>query len=426
MPAIPIPFDGSSHDLEIPEDNLAQVLSPKSVPPLKDLSSAIEEALNCPIGQAPLEEWVEPSSRVLIVSDDNTRLTPVSEILPPVLRRLNQAGVPDAQISCIMALGTHRYMSREEMVSKVGLDVAGRIRVFNHEWQDPAALKDLGTSKYGTPLLINRAAIEADLVIGLGTIVPHHILGFSGSSKIIQPGICGAVTTAHTHMLSCKGGGDSFLGTADNPMRRDIDDMADKVGMNTIFNVVMNISGGVVGVFFGEKRAVFRDGVKLARAIYGVEYDETPDIVLANSCPCDIDFWQSHKSLYPAQLMVRPGGTIIVCTPAPEGVSSVHQDLLDFTAWSSDEIRAAHKDGRIRNGVAAALAIAWAVVREKAQVIMFSPGIRPEHKEKLGFQHAESMADALEMAFHAQGRNARVSVLSHAPELLPISTAARK
>ena len=197
-----------------------------------------------------------------------------------------------------MALGTHRYMSEQEMRDKVGNAVFDRIRVLNHEWRTFEALVDLGTSRQGTPLQVNRLVAEADVVIGIGAIVPHHIPGFSGSSKIIQPGVCGAETTAETHLLSCRSGGDSFLGIEDNPVRRDMDDMADMVGMNTIFNVVMDSQGGVVGLFFGEKRAAFREGVALAREIYGVPFHETPDIVLSNSYPCDLDFWQSHKSLY--------------------------------------------------------------------------------------------------------------------------------
>ncbi len=334
MASVCIPFGGMPLSFDVPDRNLAEILSPRPSTPLADLEGAIDSALDSPIGQEPLERWVQPGDRVIIVSDDNTRLTPADRIIPPLLERLNAAGVPDERIGCIMALGTHRYMTEDEMAAKVGQDVFRRIRVFNHDWRNPDALVDLGVSSHGTPLLVNRAVAEAEVVIGLGAIVPHHIPGFSGSSKIIQPGVCGALTTAETHLLCCSGG-DSFLGVADNLVRRDMDDMADRVGMSTIFNVVMDSQGGVVGVFFGDMRSAFTAGVELARDIYGVAYHETPDIVLANSYPCDLDFWQSHKSQYPAQRMVRPGGTIIVCTPAPEGVSPVHTDLLDYTAWSS-------------------------------------------------------------------------------------------
>ncbi len=419
MTEVTIPFDGKPYVFEVPDANLIEVLSPDESPPVADLDAEIARALDFPIDQPPLESWVKPTDSVLLISDDTTRLTPSDRIIPPILDRLNAAGVPDSQISCIIALGTHRYMTETELRAKIGDTACDRIRVFNHEWKDPEQLVDLGVSEHGTPLVVNKAAVEADVIIGIGAVVPHHIPGFSGSSKIIQPGICGFETTAETHLLSCSGG-DSFLGLEDNPVREDLDSMADRVGMKTIFNVVMDSEGGVVGAFFGEMRATFKDAVVLARKIYGIPYRETPDIVIANSCPCDLDFWQSHKAQYPAQRMIKQGGTIIVCTPAPEGVSPVHTDLLDFTAWPAEEIKAAYRRGELKDGVATALAVAWALVREKAKVITYSPGIPADHKEKLGHTHAPSIEWALEEAFRQQGPAARVTVLTHAADMLPI------
>jgi len=131
--------------------------------------------------------------------------------------------------------------------------------------------------------------VEADVVIGLGAIVPHHIPGYSGSSKIIQPGVCGPRTTAETHMLSCEGGGDSFLGIEDNPVRRDMDDMADRVGMKTIFNVVMDSEGRVAGLFCGEMRAAFRKGSERR----GRSTGSSPRNARHRGrqlLPCDLDF----------------------------------------------------------------------------------------------------------------------------------------
>lgn len=419
MPTVRLPFAGRSISVQIKHSNLAQVLSPRHWEPLPDLKGALQRALESPLGQPPLWEWVKPSDRVLILSDDNTRLTPAHMLLPPLLGALEKTGVPKHRISILMALGTHRAMTQQEMRDKVGKGVYKTVRVFNHDWRDPNQLADLGTSSQGTPLWVNRAALEADLIIGLGAIVPHHIPGFSGSSKIVQPGICGAATTAETHLLSTKGE-ESLLGMEENPVRRDMDDMAQRVGMKTILNVVLNPEGQVAGLFFGEMKRVFQKGVELAKKIYGIPFYETPDVVIANSCPCDIDFWQSHKALYPAARMVKPGGTIIVLTPAPEGVSPVHTGLLKFTAWSSERIEKAYRSGEIRNGVATALAVAWAKVREKASVILVSPGISREDKERLGFSHAEDIQEALAEAFRRQGTDARVAVLPHAPDTLPL------
>lgn len=141
---ITIPFDGKSLSFSVPGKNLIEVLSPRPSTPLNNLTAAIDNSLDHPIDQAPLDQWVKPLDRVIIVSDDNTRLTPSDRIIPPLLERLNRAGVPDGQISCIMALGTHRYMTDKEMKNKVGEQVFRRIRVFNHEWQDqsPPSLQD--------------------------------------------------------------------------------------------------------------------------------------------------------------------------------------------------------------------------------------------------------------------------------------------
>ena len=419
MKTVTIPFEGKPLAFRVSEDNLAEVLSPGNRAPIEDLQEALAYALADPLGQQPLQEWVRPRDRVLIISDDNTRLTPADRLLPPLIKTIHEAGVHDDRIYIIMALGTHRPMTEQEMVKKVGPEIFSRIEVFNHDWKNPDQLVDMGMSKNGTPLHVNRAVLDADVVIGLGAIVPHHISGFSGSSKIVQPGVCGAITTAETHLMSTQFE-DSLLGLENNPVRQDMDDMADRVGMRTILNVVLNSEGSVVGIFFGEMLTAFAQGVELAKALYGVPYHETPDIVIANSCPCDVDFWQSHKSLYPAVRMVKDSGTIIIVTPAPEGVSQVHTELLNFTSRSSVEIERAYRRGEIKSGVAAALAVAWAKVREKASVIMVSPGISPEEKAKLGFTHAQDIESALKEAFRRQGSHDRVSVLTHAPDMLPI------
>ena len=307
-PNISIPFDNDYLEFELPRANLSGLYTPREWAALEDLDAAIGAALDHPLGRPPLEEWVRPTDRVLIVSDDNTRFTPSHRIIPALLDRLGSAGVEDDRIACIMALGTHRYMTEEEMRAKVGDEVYRRIRVFNHEWRNPDVLTDLGLSGRGTPIVINRAVVEADVVIGLGTVVPHHIPGYSGSGKIIQPGVSGPQTTADTHMLACSGGGDSFLGLADNPVRADLEEIADTVGMQTIFNVVLNRNQETTGVFFGQRDQVFPKAVELARQVFGFEYHETPDIVVCGSHPCELDFWQSHKAQYPAPTHGQTGG----------------------------------------------------------------------------------------------------------------------
>ncbi|MDR1044495.1 MAG: nickel-dependent lactate racemase [Candidatus Adiutrix sp.] len=417
---IDLPWLDGSLSVNIPDQNLGEILSPNPCPPLADPGAAVEAALSAPIGLAELRAWVRPGRKVLIISDDNTRLTPVDRLLPPLLRRLNQAGVPDGAVTVLMALGTHRYMSQEELRQKVGPEMFRRLTVVNHLWQDEANLADLGRTENGIPLKVNKLLMESEIIIGLGAVVPHHIPGFSGGAKIIQPGVCGPETTAETHLLSCRGGGDSLLGQIDNPVRRALDEMGLRVGLSAVINVVLTPDGRTAGVFFGHYQEAFRAAVDLARKIYGVEYRLKPDIVLSNSHPCDLDFWQAHKAQYPAQIMVKPGGSIILTTPCPEGLSPVHTELKNFTHFSSREIQDKYRAGELKNGVAVALATAWAMVREKASIITYSPGLSDEEIRALGHSRAAGPDQAVAEALRRQGPEAKISVLTHAPDLLPI------
>ena len=423
MVKISLPWLEGSVSFEAPEENLIEVLSPNFQEPVADLDKAISDALSSPIGVEPMEKWVKPGNKVLLISDDNTRPTPSDKLIPPLLAKLNAAGVPDGDITVLMALGTHRYMTQAEMEAKTGREVYSRVKVANHLWRDPNELVDLGKTASGIALAANKLLTQSDVIIGIGAIVPHHIPGFSGGSKIIQPGVCGPKTTAETHLLSCEGGGDSYLGQIDNPVRKALDEMAEKVRLSAILNVVLTPSGETAGVFFGHYRAAFLKGVELARTIYGVKYHETPDIVVSNSHPCDLDFWQAHKSQYPAQIMVNPGGVIILATPCPEGISPVHTDLAEFARLGSKEILSGYRQGKLKNGVAVALAMAWAMVREKATVITWSTGLTPQELGALGHIRAESLEWAIAEALRIKGPKARITVLTHAPDMLPIKAA---
>lgn len=91
MAKIVIPFAGSIIDVDVPDKNIAEVLTPCPAETIEDFEGALERALDHPINQAPLEDIVSPSDRVILVSDDNTRLTPVDRMIPPLLRRMNRA-----------------------------------------------------------------------------------------------------------------------------------------------------------------------------------------------------------------------------------------------------------------------------------------------------------------------------------------------
>lgn len=416
---VSIPYGDIQLVARIPARNLLAIASPRDVAQAADPAAEIRRAIDAPIGASRLCQAARGARRVVLVADDMTRQTPVRLILPILLDELNEAGVDDDCVTILIALGTHRPMTHPEIARHVGDDVMRRVRVVNSPWQDPAQLVDLERTPNGTPVQVCRLALEADFLLGVGSIVPHHIPGFSGGAKIIQPGVSGAATTGATHYLSTRAPR-SYLGQVENPVRDEIERIAARVGLKAILNVVLDRAGRLARAFYGDPRLAHRAGVACARDVYGVPVPGPADIVIAGSHPCDIEFWQAHKSLYPAERAVKAGGEIILVTPSPEGVSVTHRDMLAFTALPAERIDSMIARGDIGDLVSGALALAWAKVRQRATVSLVSHGIPNEDARALGFMPFASLDEALEAALRRQGPDATISVLTHAPETLPI------
>jgi nickel-dependent lactate racemase len=416
-----LPYGDETLTLHIPSRNplAVAVLSPLPTPICADPMAEVRRALAAPIAAPPLHQAARGAHRVVIAADDLTRQTPVQIIIPCLLDELNRADVRDEQVTVLIALGTHRPMTEAEITRHFGPQVTARVRVVNNPWQDPAQLADLGITPNGTPVQVSHIALEADFLIGLGSIVPHHIPGYSAGAKIVQPGVCGAVTTGATHYLSTRVPR-SYLGMVENPVRAELEHIAAQVGLKAILNVVLDPAGRLVQAFYGDFIRAHRAGVSCAAQVYGVPTPGPADIVIAGSHPCDIEFWQAHKSLYPAERAVKAGGSIIVVTPCPEGVSVMHRDMLQFTALDSARIDALIQDGTIRDVVSGAVALAWAKVREHAPISLVSAGIPPDDARALGHTPYPSVDDALAAALRRHGPDATISVLTHAPEILPL------
>ncbi|MEA3345909.1 MAG: nickel-dependent lactate racemase [Chloroflexota bacterium] len=417
--SIEIPYGEIVLRVEVDRRNLGLVLEPQPTTPCSDVAAEVRRGLEHPIGVPPLRELAHGARRVALIADDITRLTPTHLLLPPLLEELNAAGVADDQITLIIALGTHRPMSEAECRTKYGEEVVERIAIENHDCHDIDRLVDLGVTDRGTPILINRTVWEADCVIGVGSIMPHHLCGFSGGAKIIQPGVSGAETTAATHLLGVRQR-PSLLGEVENEVRAEMEEVAGQAGLTAILNVVLNEEGKTVRVVFGDQRQAFRAGVETCREVHACPFDTRADIAVSGAFPAEIEFWQSHKALYPADMAVQPGGTIIVVSPCPEGVSVMHSEMLEFTAWSPEEIDAKVREGGIEDGVAAALAIAWARVRAGRQISLVSDGISAQETEALGYVPFATVQEALEEALSRHGPDAKVHILPRAAETLPV------
>jgi nickel-dependent lactate racemase len=406
--------------LDVPEENLLGIFSPSTVTVEKSEEQIVEEAFSHPIGSPPLSEILEGCRNVLVVTDDHTRNTPVQKILPRLIRELEKGGIKPHGIRFLIASGTHRPMTKEEIIEKFGKEIPKRFKFLDHRWWDPSQLIHLGETKGGTPIFVNRLVKEVDLIIGVGQIVPHRVTGFSGGGNIVQPGICGEETTGKTHWLGAQFKGREILGKIQNPVKDEIEKIARKAGLKWIVNTIQDGRGQLVGAVTGHPVQAYRKGAARSREVYQALLPQEADIVVADSYPYDSELWLASKGIYASELAVREGGVVLV-TPCPEGVSQSHPEILEWGYQTFEEIDQKVRQGKIRKlTVAAHLVHVGRVIKERARGILVSPGISKREAERLGFIYAREPQEALGLALSHLSRDAKVAILQRGGEILPM------
>jgi lactate racemase len=309
-------------------------------------------------------------------------------------------------------------MTDLELQNKLG-EFYGRFAVRQHDWLDENSLHDFGRTADGTPVRANRLLAAADFVVGIGSIVPHRIQGFSGGAKIAFPGVAGPEIQARSQWEAVQFSSSEVMGRAASPMRQRIEEAARLAGLRYIVNVVTDRERRIVGCFVGDPITAHRVGCRLSAEINEVALPHRADVVLADSHPADRDLWQSAKGFYAGDIAVRDGGTLIVVSPNPEGVAERHPLVLRLGYRPFPEIARLVEGGAVDDVVGAAVLADLAQIVDRVDCILVSPGIPCDQAERLGFRHAATPQDALKMAFEKQGAAAGVVVLRYGGRILP-------
>ena len=404
--------------VEVPDANLMGVFTPGTAGAI-DEGRVLRDAFAHPIEAAPLRETVSAGDRVLILIDDATRATPTARILPAVLDELHAAGVADDRVELLQAPGTHRPMTDDEVRTKLG-GLFGRYRVHEHHYLDRSALHPFGATSDGTPVTANRLLREFDFVLGVGSIVPHRVKGFSGGAKIAFPGVSGPEMMDRNQWEASMHMSVTVMGVPENPMRLRMEEAARLAGLRYIVNVVYDVRRRIAGCFVGDVVAAHRAGCRAARQVYGVHLPTRADIVLTDSHSADRDFWQSAKGAYAGDVAVRSGGTLILVAPNPEGVASNHANVLEIGYRPHAELVRLVQQGGVDDLVGIAILADVAQIVDRADCIMVSPGVKPEEAKRLGFRSAPTAQEALALALERQGPRASIAVLRYGGHVLPI------
>jgi nickel-dependent lactate racemase len=408
---------------QIPEGNLLSVVEPnKVVIDPRTPETLVTECLKRPIGTKPLTEQLSGKENVLILVDDYTRMTPADVILPIMIEEILSTGIKKEKIRLLVASGTHRVMTSSEKLKKYGSWVMENMQVFDHIWYDEAKLVNMGKTENGTEILVNSLVTDSDFIIGIGHIVPHRVAGFSGGAKILQPGVCGAVTTGQTHWLSAKYFlGKDIMGKVDNPVRREINTVGIGAGLKFIFNTVQAGDGRIYTCVCGDPISAFEAGCRAAKEVYGCKIDSLADIVIADAYPSHMNMWQASKGVYSADLALKDDGVLILVAPCQEGIAHEHPEVEELGYSRPELIQKLVDEGELTDLIVAAHILhVGRVISGNRKAILVSSGINKTDAERIGFIKAGSVQEALDVAFAMKGNSAAVTILKHGGEVLPI------
>lgn len=373
----------------------------------------VEAAMAAPIGSKRLEELAAGKKTCTIIISDHTRPVPSRDILPHMLKALRQ-GNPDIQVTLLVATGFHRPTTTDELESKLGPEIAGSEKIVVHDAFDPASNVEIGVLPSGAPLVIDRVAVETDLLISEGFIEPHFFAGFSGGRKSVLPGVCDKTTVLGNHCGAFIASPYARTGIlAGNPLHRDMVAAAELAKLSFIVNVVIDEDKKTVAAFAGDFRAAHEAGVAFLRQFCEVQAVPGDIVVTSNGgAPLDQNIYQSVKGLTAAESSAKEGAVLIMCAELADGTGGEGF----YTSLRDCESPAAHFARCAATPQSETIPDQWesqilARILMKHRVIFVS---RPEMEQTLRemkLEYAPDLPTALAMAKADKGENAKITLI---------------
>ena len=353
--------------VDVPDKNLLAVLTANEMEHERRGPEAVAYALEHPIGSPRLRDIAKKGQKAVIITSDISRPLPSYDVLPGVVGELNEAGVPDEDITVVCALGSHRHHTDEEREHLAGTEIFRRVKCID---SDPDDCIHTGTSSNGTPFDFSRSVVEADLRIALGNIEFHYFAGYSGGVKALMPGVStpAAIQCNHSMMVS----EDACAGKLEgNPVRADLEEALKYCPIHFIVNAVLDEHKHIVYAVAGDVIEAHRAGCRYLDQMYRKPIPKRADIVLVSQggAPKDANLYQTQKALDNAKHAVKKGGTMIVIGACNEGLGSARfEEWLVNAPTSHSMIERIRQDFQLGGHKAAAIAM----VLENAQIDLVS------------------------------------------------------
>lgn len=412
---------------EIPEEQLLHEVLGCDYPALEDLKGAYQYALDHPIDSPPLREVVKKGEKVAITVSDITRAWQKNnQTLPILINTLNEAGIPDENITVIIAVGGHRQNTEKEFIELCSEEVFKRVKIVNHDAWETENMVYYGKTSRGTEVSINRIIAEADRVILTGGIIYHYMVGYGGGRKSILPGVSSIKTIQQNHLWALG----PVLGSGSNPRssskytkgnecHEDMMEIAAFTKPDFIINTVPNAQGEIAGVFAGNWVSAWLEGTALVDKIYGIEIDEEADIVIATAggYPKDINLYQTGKTMDNAFWAMKKGGVAIIISECPDIM-----EPYEFTQWFKYEtFFELEKALRENFTIPGWVAFKEVECSEKGTFILVTKEDNFDFARKAKLIPVSNMEDALKIAYEKCGTlNPKITVMPQGANTFPL------
>ncbi|MSU78027.1 MAG: nickel-dependent lactate racemase [Gemmataceae bacterium] len=418
---IKLDYGRTGLEVDLPDKNVVGPLAIRDTEPLANPEQAILDSLEKPIGTPPLAKLAKGRKSACILICDITRPVPNKLILPPMLRILEEQGIPRDEIMILVATGLHRPNQGNELEEMVGPEIVKHYRIENHFGKKLSDHEFLGVTPNGVPSYIDKRYVHADLKITTGLIEPHLMAGYSGGRKVICPGIAALETVKIWH-------GPKFLehpkadcGSVEgNPVHEENTRIAKMAGCDFIVNVCIDGSRRILWVGAGHMEQAWHEGVRFVENVVRVPVSEPMDVVVTSCAgyPLDTTWYQAIKGLLGALPIVKQGGTIVLAASLTEGVGSPEfQHLIaDNTDLSAFIQRILGKDYFVMDQ--------WQLeefvkVAKRCKIKVVTQGLSAETLKKCHVEASPSVEQAVADCLKEYGPNAKIAVIPKGPYVLP-------
>lgn len=377
----------------------------------------LKNAMDNPIGSFKLENMVKEDDKVLIVVNDHTRPGPNSLIVKEIINRLSTKISDLKQIKFIIATGSHRKPTSEELVNILGQDIVNKFEIIIHQCKDNDNLVYLGESLYEVPIYVNKALSECTFCIVTGLIAPHHSAGFSGGRKSIVPGLAGFETLKIHHSLPIRPYEPAMGFIYGNPFHEVALDVAKKVNVKFMVNAVQNPHKQNIAFVAGNLIEAHKKGVDICKDVSEVHILEKADIVITSpgGYPRDSNLYQAQKALSVAELLGKPDCTFVLVAECRDGYGEgVLKEWL-ILANTPEEVVERFKNEGYDVGSNKAFMYARAMI--KGRIIVVSEYLAKEELEDMMMGWAPNLQEALDI-LKKKNPN-KILILPNAVNMIP-------